>query len=132
MSDQNSIQDSRQDVESHLKRLKSALKCPDCNIDLLMKKKGETESSPYSTAYTLQALDYDMDDVKETLLNLQVCNYVETMQDSVKMGTRLYVFGVQIQGRDVYIKEKLRTDRDIFCISFHFARYPFGRMLYEE
>lgn len=127
----NSIQDSRQDVECHLKELKAVLKRPDCNIDLLMKKKGETESSPYSTAYTLQSLEYDLDDVKEELGKLQLQNYIETMRDSVKAGTSLYVFGVQIQGRDVYIKEKLRTDKDIFCISFHFARYPFGKMPYD-
>lgn len=131
MSTQNSTVDSPQEVEAHLKRLRTAIESPDCIIDLLMCKKGETELSPYSTAFTLQTLEYVMDDIKKELSELQVKDYIETMTDTVKTGTKLYVFGVQIKNRNVYIKEKLRTDNHIFCISFHFAKYNFEKKPYD-
>lgn len=124
MANQNSIQDAQADIDHHLSQLRSALDSPNCEIDVLLKKKGETESSPYSTAFTLQQLGYDTEDIKNTLYKLTISDYIETIADTVKTGSRFYVFGIEIEGKEIYIKEKLRAERNIFCISFHFAKFP--------
>ena len=103
----------------------------DRDLDILFRKKNENKNDPYITSNTLAELDYDKEDVKNELLKLELYNYVETLIDIKDvLGPRLYVF---IKDKYVYIKIKIREfkNRQVFCISFHFARYknfkyPYG------
>jgi len=61
------------------------------------------------------------------LEKLDVSNYVETLVDNKGIGLpNFYVFGITIQEKEIYIKVKIRDKNNskVFCISFHFAKFP--------
>ena len=131
MPNQNSVTESREKVEQFLAELKSILSSPSFNpardLDILPKKKSESVFDPYTTANTLLALGFNNEDVRNELLKIGVENYAETLVDGMDATLPpFYVFYRNIQSREVYIKVKIRDSvtGKIFCISFHFARYP--------
>lgn len=120
-----------EEVEDFLKNLKSILTDKKFNasvdLDILNKKKSEAPTDPHTTANTLLALSFDRNDVVHQLLNLDVTDYIETFIDDKEASLPpFYTFGKDIVSREVYIKVKIRDrkNRKIFCVSFHFARYP--------
>lgn len=126
------------EVEEFLKTLKEILTNKDFDIDkdlyILFRKKNESIDDPYITSNTLAALNYDKEDVKNELLKLKIFNYVGTLVDIKDIsGPRLYVFIKEIGKRDVYIKIKIREfkRRQVFCISFHFARFKNSKYPYK-
>lgn len=126
----NSRIDSKEDVEKFLIELRAILESPQFKIekdlDILWKKKNESLSDPYTTANTLLALEFDRYDVCEQLKKLAVSEYSETMIDDRDSALPpFFVFYKNIQTRDVYIKVKIRERQNgnVFCVSFHFARY---------
>ena len=131
MPNQNSVTESREKVEQFLVELKSILSSPNFNpardLDILPKKKSEDMFDPYTTANTLLALGFNNEDVRNELLKIGVEDYAETLIDVMDATLPpFYVFYRDIQSREVYIKVKIRDSitRKVFCISFHFARYP--------
>ena len=131
MPNQNSIKESREKVEQFLAELKAILSSPNFNpasdLDILPKKKSEDMFDPYTTANTLIELDFDNEDVRNELLKIRVEDYAETLIDKINATLPpFYVFYRDIQSREVYIKVKIRDSitGKVFCISFHFARYP--------
>ena len=131
MPNQNSVTDSREKVEQFLVELKSILSSPNFNpardLDILPKKKSEDMFDPYTTANTLLALGFNNEDVRNELLKIGVEDYAETLIDVMDATLPpFYVFYRDIQSREVYIKVKIRDSitGKVFCISFHFARYP--------
>jgi len=131
MPNQNSIKESREKVEQFLAELKAILSSPNFNpasdLDILPKKKTEDMFDPYTTANTLIELDFDNEDVRNELLKIRVEDYAETLIDKINATLPpFYVFYRNIQSREVYIKVKIRDNitGKVFCISFHFARYP--------
>lgn len=77
---------------------------------------------------TLLALDFDKNDVLNQLLALEVSEYMETFIDDLDNSLPpFFAFAKVIKSRDVYIKVKIRDTQNnkVFCVSFHFARYPF-------
>ena len=127
----NSRIDTKAEVEQFLSDLKTILSSDSFevqrDIDILPKKKNELPDDPYTTFNTLLALDFDKNDVCEQLKELTACDYAETIIDDRNCTwPAFFVFYKNIQMRDVYIKVKIR-DRisgKVFCVSFHFARYP--------
>lgn len=116
--------------------LKKILSHPNFNIgedlDLLLKKKSEYPTDPYTTVNTLLALDFDKHDVFNQLMSLEISEYMETFIDDLDNSLpKFYAFGKEIKSKDVYIKVKIRDrqKRKVFCVSFHFARYPFPKCL---
>jgi len=103
-------------------------------LDILLKKKDEDDSDPYTTANTMLDLDYDTDDVKNEILSLNEKEYMETIKDD-RDATRppFWVFSKTIKKKDVYIKVKIRDKRKnkVFCVSFHYARFPVKNKPYE-
>lgn len=100
---------------------------PARDLDILPKKKNEDMFDPYTTANTLLALGFNNEDVRNELLKIGVENYAETLIDVMDATLPpFYVFYRDIQSREVYIKVKIRDSvtGKVFCISFHFARYP--------
>ena len=131
MPNQNSVTESREKVEQFLVELKSILSSPNFNpasdLDILPKKKSEDMFDPYTTANTLLALGFNNEDVRNELLKIGVEDYAETLIDVMDATLPpFYVFYRDIQSREVYIKVKIRDSitGKVFCISFHFARYP--------
>lgn len=136
----NSRVDSKADVEQFLEDLKSILESDSFvinrDLDILLKKKTESPVDPYTTENTLAALDFDKSDVCEQLKQLTVCEYAETIIDDRDVTwPSFFVFYKNIQMRDIYIKVKIRDRQNgkVFCVSFHFARYPKPNpLLYEN
>jgi hypothetical protein len=119
------------DVIAFLKELKEVLTDSSFDVskdlDILPKKKSELPTDPYTTANTLLALDFDKNDVVNQLLALDISEYMETFIDDKNNSLPpFFAFGKTINNREVYIKAKIRDRKNckVFCVSFHFARYP--------
>lgn len=97
------------------------------DLDILPKKRNESATDPYTTINTMADLEFDANDVCDKLKAITVEDYAETMLDDRNVDAPpFFVFYRNIQTRDVYVKVKIR-DRatgKVFCVSFHFARYP--------
>lgn len=127
---------SEEEVKTFLFELKEILTDPafnvDVDLDILLKKKTESAIDPYTTGNTLLELEFDSNDVVNQLISLEVSEYKETVVDD--LGSErppFFAFAKQIKNKDVYVKVKIR-DREnhkIFCVSFHFARFPFPKSL---
>lgn len=130
------ITSPRDNVEEFLNDLKMVLADKRFDIsndlDILLKKKNESPIDPFTTVNTLLELDFDKYDVKDELMKLTVSDYFETfIDDKDNSLPPFYAFAKIIKKRDVYIKVKIRDKQNnkIFCVSFHFARYPFPQRL---
>lgn len=130
-TNKNSRIDSKEFVEKFLGELKAILESDtfviERDLDILPKKRNESATDPYTTINTMADLEFDANDVYEELKAITVEDYAETMlDDRNEAAPPFFVFYRNIQTRDVYIKVKIR-DRatgKVFCVSFHFARYP--------
>lgn len=127
MKNENSYIATREQVREFIEELKEVLNSPHCDLDILPKKKGEESHDPYTTENTLIDLEYDTHDVKAQLKNLTVHQYIETIKDNKNEDRpHFWVFGKEINLKEVYIKVKIknRAKNKVFCVSFHYARYP--------
>ncbi len=80
----------------------------------------------HSTEYTIADLDYDTQDVIERIKELTLQEYSETLFDKDDMDPPLlFVFGKDINGKQIYIKIKRRESQTnhVVCVSFHYAAY---------
>ena len=126
--------ESRETVSAFLQELHHVMRSEEFeyqrDLDILLRKKTDPDNPGFTTAETLVELGYGNRDVYEELLSLTVRDYYETEIDISRPGAPMfYVFGKEIGAREVYIKVKIR-DRaggKIFCVSFHFARYPMAK-----
>lgn len=114
----NIVNDEGFDIEKNLKIIKS-------------KKKSGKER--FSTPYTLLDLDYDASDIVERLKEITIQEYSETLIDKDDINPPLlFVFGKDIDGKQIYIKLKIKGKpmRHILCVSFHYAeekmRFPYA------
>jgi hypothetical protein len=80
---------------------------------------------------TLSELEYDIEDVKNSVLSLSSTDYSEGPTKDNAIKGDLWVFGKIIKGREVYIKLKILGDnkyKQVAVLSFHFSeqrlRYP--------
>ena len=90
----------------------------------IIKSKKKSEKEQYSTRYTMLDLDYDAEDIVERLKELTIKEYSETLVDKDDTNPPLlFVFGKDINGRQVYIKLKIKGSqtRYVLCVSFHYA-----------
>lgn len=85
--------------------------------------RSKKERMEFSTPTTLVDLDFDDEDVIDTIRGLNMENYSHTLVDqNDDKPPYLFVFGKEIKGRMVYIKFKIREGkRKVVCISFHYA-----------
>jgi hypothetical protein len=118
-------------VQTFLTELKAVINHPqfdpDRDLDILQKKSGESDTDPYTTRNTLLALEFNNIDVVHQLNQMSEKEYLETFIDDKNPNwPPFFNFGQTVQGKEVYVKVKIR-DRiyhKVFCVSFHFARYP--------
>ncbi len=125
---------SSADVRDFLSQMNAIFSSDGFNIDrdfVFQRIRGKDESDDeYTNESTMLELDYDTEDVVKELKSLTIEDYSESIVDNVIDDFKLFfVFGKQINGRDIYIKVRIkqrrRTSEDfVFCVSFHFARHP--------
>ncbi len=116
--------ESKGAVQIFLTDLKNILLNPKLNFRLQSRENKEYE---YTTDYCLETLNYNIIDVIKELSTLKITHYVETCEDlRNKKSNRFYVFKKTIQKREIYIKVKIESydNKNILCMSFHFAEYP--------
>ncbi len=125
------------DVEDFLRMLREILQSKEFNIssdlDILLKKSSEAPNDPFTTQNTLLDLEFDREDVRQQLLELKGVHYYETIIDNKNPTLPpFHAFIKEIEHRNVYIKVKIRNyeKHKVFCVSFHYARYPIQSMPY--
>lgn len=129
---------SKEEVIKFLLELKKVISNRDFDVnkdlDVILKKKNENSLDPYTTQNTLLKLDFDKNDIADTLKKLSVEEYIETGKDRKDISSpEFYIFGKEVQGNLIYIKIKIRDkiNHKVFCVSFHFARYPISNFPYK-
>ena len=97
------------------------------NIDndfiLIRSNKGDEY---HSTPYTIADLEFDSEDVVNTIRQLTIADYSETLLDKDDLKPPLlFVFGKDINQKPIYIKLKIKEKKNkyILCVSFHYAEY---------
>ena len=119
------IQSDKKMVAEFLKNLNTILNDKNFSIDknfIIIKTKKEKEQ--FSTTYTLADLEYDTTDIVQRLKELTIREYSETLFDrDDDKPPLLFVFGKDINSRQVYIKIKIKgtENKYILCLSFHYA-----------
>ena len=128
----------KEEVIKFLLELKKVMSNRDFNVnkdlDVILKKKNENSLDPYTTQNTLLKLDFDKNDIADTLKKLSVEEYIEPGKDRKDISSpEFYIFGKEVQGNLIYIKIKIRDkiNHKVFCVSFHFARYPISNFPYK-
>lgn len=121
------MKSSPSDIERFLQRLKGALQAEGFDIDRDFTLIKSSKNDYYhSTEYTIADLDYDTQDVIERIKELTLQEYSETLFDKDDMDPPvLFVFGKDINGKQIYIKIKQRESQanHVVCVSFHYAAY---------
>ena len=128
-----SIKSKETEVVEFLSELKNILYSKDFSIDknfiiIRSKKKGLKEQ--FSTPYTMMDLDYEVSDIVEHLKELTIKEYSETLIDKDDINPPLlFVFGKDVNGKQIYIKLKIKGSqtRHVLCVSFHYAE---GKMMF--
>ncbi len=119
-------QSKKREVEAFLNELHTLLEKTDFDPDvhlILVKKTKHGENNVFSTPYTLLDLDYDTEDVIDRLKELKLEEYSETKIDADDTNPPLlFVFGKDIDGKLIYVKLKIREQRQVVCVSFHYAK----------
>ena len=107
-----SIQSKEKEVIEFLGELKNILQSKEFNIEkdlTIIKSKKKGQDILYSTLYTLVDLEYDTNDVAERLKELTISEYSETLVDKDDVNPPLlFVFGKDINNRQIYIKLKIK------------------------
>ena len=121
------IRSDKGDVKAFLEELKTILNMKNFDIDnnlhLIKSSKDEVQ---YSTTYTMLDLEYDSSDIVDKLKELTVQEYSETLIDKDNdKPPLLFVFGKDINNKQVYIKCKIKgeTTKIVLCLSFHCAKH---------
>lgn len=117
----------RKDVENFLKQLNSIIDDDefDVNKNLFITRMLNDDGTQFSNKYLMIDLEYDESDIINRLKELKVENFIEARIDINNVNPpELYIFGMNINEREVYIKLKVRYEpnKQIVCISFHYAQ----------
>ncbi len=122
----------KKDIETFLVEMNNILCSPNFDIDrdfmfTEIRAKDDLDDE-FTNANTMLELGFDRYDVVEHLKTLTIEEYTESMLDTVSKDMSFFhVFGRKIQGRDVYIKVRIKLrkigTKYVFCVSFHFARH---------
>ena len=122
----------KKDIETFLVEMNNILCSPNFDIDrdfmfTEIRAKDDLDDE-FTNTNTMLELGFDRYDVVEHLKTLTIEEYTESMLDTVSKDMSFFhVFGRKIQGRDVYIKVRIKLrkigTKYVFCVSFHFARH---------
>ncbi|HOJ78435.1 MAG TPA: hypothetical protein PLZ08_10035 [Bacillota bacterium] len=99
---------------------------------LYLKKKHEDPCDSSTTENTLLDLEYDSEDVRRELSQLEISDYIENIVDDKDSKLPpFWVFGKVINAKEIYIKLKIKSPKKIFCVSFHYAKYKLKNSPYK-
>lgn len=122
-----SVKSSKEEILLFLNELASILNDANFKIEndlTIIRSSKKQGKEKYSTIYTLLDLDYDAEDIAERLKELTIEEYSETLIDKDDFNPPLlFVFGKDINSRQIYIKVKIKGEekKRILCVSFHYA-----------
>lgn len=122
-----SVHSDKKDVKAFLEKLNMVVNNKKFNIDsdlIIIQSRKNSDKEQFSTPFTLVDLEYDCFDILDRLKELTIENYSETKIDRDNDNPPLlYVFGMYIEEKLVYIKIKLKGDNQkrVLCLSFHYA-----------
>ncbi len=119
--------ESLDDVNNFINKVRTILSSQNYQLDIQMIRKDEDPLDPYTTQNTLLSLGYDEEDVVNELITLKASDYCKTAVDRKRPSSPpFWFFEKNINGKSVYIKFKIRDEKNkkIFCMSFHFAKWP--------
>ncbi len=122
-----SIRSEKKAVKEFLNELSRILYDEKFDIEknlIVIKSRKEPGKEQFSTLYTLLDLEYDSSDIIDRLKELTVREYSETLFDrDDDKPPLLFVFGKDINSKQVYIKLKIKGERSkrVLCLSFHYA-----------
>ena len=94
------------------------------NLSVILKNK--PDDIKHSTPYTLIDLGFDVEDIVPVIRHLSIEDYSETLYDDKDENPPLlYVFGTEINNKQIYIKLKIKKKKSkyILCLSFHYAAH---------
>ena len=119
-----SIRSEKQAIKVFLEELKDILMNKDFDVDnnltVISSEKSE-EKEKFSTPYTLLDLEYDTYDIVDRLKELELGDYSETLFDKDDNNPPLlYVFGKNINFKQVYIKLKIKGEGQKRYYVYHF------------
>ena len=124
----NSFVDKEEVVEVFLSKCNEILYSDNFNInkDFMLKVDRWHYSGKHTNRSTMIELGYEIYNVVNEIKSLSTSEYLETIIDNIQgYKNNFYCFIKCIQNRQVYIKIKIaeKNDKQIFCVSFHFAEY---------
>lgn len=121
------IKSAKKDIILFLQQIKNIIEQEDFNIEqdfqMITSRKADMK---YSTPYTLIGLEYDVENVIQVIGSLTIEDYSQTLIDSDNsLPPLLFVFGKNINNKEVYIKLKIKEQlrKYILCVSFHYAEH---------
>lgn len=121
------IKSNKTAVQELLNSVHKIIDDSDFNIDKHFRLiRSEKDDVKHSTPYTLLDLEYDAEDVINTIRQLTVREYSETLFDrDDEHPPLLFVFGKEINQKTIYIKLKIKENNQkyILCVSFHYAEH---------
>lgn len=128
----NSYQVSIYEVNRFLEELRNILSNKESILDIIPKKKHEDPCDSSTTENTLLDLEYDSEDVRRELSQLEISDYIENIVDDKDSKLPpFWVFGKVINAKEIYIKLKIKSPKKIFCVSFHYAKYKLKNSPYK-
>ncbi|MFZ3579206.1 hypothetical protein [Virgibacillus sp. DJP39] len=114
-------------VNNFICKVRRILSADDYVLDLQTTRKDEDALDPFTTQNTLLSFEFDAEDVANELVTLKASDYCKTAFDIKRPSSPpFWFFEKTIKGKSVYIKFKIRNEEKlkIFCMSFHFPRWP--------
>ncbi|WP_430787238.1 hypothetical protein VBD025_15930 [Virgibacillus flavescens] len=115
------------EVNNFIYKVRQILSVNNDNLDIQMTRKHEDPLDPFTTQNTLLCLEFDVEDVVNELVTLKASDYCKTAVDIKRPSSpSFWFFEKTIVDNNVYIKLKIRDEekKKIFCMSFHFPRWP--------
>ena len=123
-----SIKSNPAEVKKFLNELFGIIDDRSFNIDKnFVLIRSNKEDKDHSTPYTIADLEFDSEDVVNTIRQLTIADYSQTLLDKDDLKPPLlFVFGKDINQKPIYIKLKIKEKKNkyILCVSFHYAKYP--------
>lgn len=134
---------SQKTVETFLSEMKALLCKDDFDKDrdfiFVQERQDDDPDDEYTNRNTMIELGYDTWDVIQHLKTLTIQEYTDYMLDNKPDKNEgvcfFFVFGRKIDGRDVYIKTRMKqrkSGRIVFCVSFHFARHKITEFPFKQ
>lgn len=116
--------ESEIDVSKFLLRVRNILSNGDeDNFLLKIDRLSDNPNDNNTTRATIISLQYSENDIINEINSLTTKEYLKSAIDTIKTNEEPYrIFIKIIDGKQIYIKFKIKRNKIVFCMSFHFAK----------